>query len=83
MQVFLVWGKRPENLVKQVVLANGREFLRAVGKHLRDHAREVLYGVNLGRIDLARTVEGIKAMIRVSKVEVVCAQIGEDGLHNP
>ena len=83
MQVFLVWRKRPENLVEQVVLANGRELLWAIGKDLRDHAREVLYGVNLGRIDFARTVESVKAMIRVSKVEFVCAQIGEDGLHNP
>ena len=83
MQVFLVWGKRPKNLVKQVVLANRREFLRAIGKHLRDYAREVLYGVNLGRINLARTIEGVETMIWVSKLQFVCTQIGEDSLHNP
>ena len=83
MQVFLVWRKRPEDLVEQVVLANGREFLWAVGKDLRDHAREVLYGVNLGRIDLARTIEGVETMIWISKLQFVCAQIGKDSLHNP
>ena len=77
-----MWGERPEDLVEQVVLSDGRELLRAVGEHLRDDTGDVLDGVDLGRLDLARAVEGVEAVIRVGEVELVGAEVGVDGVHD-
>ena len=81
-EMLLMWGERPEDLVEQVVLSDGRELLRAVGEHLRDDTGDVLDGVDLGRLHLARAVEGVETVVRVREVELVVVEVGVDGVHD-
>ena len=75
-------GKRPEDLVEQVVLTDWGKLPGAVREHLRDDARDVLDGVDLGRLDLSRAVEGVEAVVGIREFELVGAEVGVDRVHN-